>query len=56
MVEQYLERNIEEDTGWQPEKGSWVDQLLGSARLPAEYKHLDDKEIKEKEIRNKYDS
>ncbi|MEX2395955.1 MAG: DUF6364 family protein, partial [Balneolales bacterium] len=41
MVEQYLENNIDEDYEWQPQPGSWVDQLLGSSQLPEKYKDLD---------------
>ena len=54
MVEQYLEHHIQEETGWQPEPDSWVDKLLGSTRLKDEHESLDDKLIKEKEIRKKY--
>lgn len=56
MVEQYLERNINEDWGWQPQQDSWVGQLLGSVKLPAKYQQMDEKTIKEKEIQKKYAS
>ncbi|MDZ7772397.1 MAG: DUF6364 family protein [Balneolaceae bacterium] len=54
MVENYLEVLTREGSRYRPDPGSWTESLRGSAKLPEEYKNLDYKEIKEREIGRKH--
>ncbi len=54
LVERYLDEITEEDTAFVAEPGSWTDQLLGAVSVPPEYKEMDYKEIKQKELLKKY--
>lgn len=54
MVEQYLDSITREETGFEPKSGSWTESMIGVASLPPEYRDMDYKKIKEREILKKY--
>lgn len=55
IVEKYLDAvTHEEESGFTPESGSWVESMFGSVKFPKEYERMSYKQIKEKEVFKKH--
>ena len=54
MVENYLAEKTSQDQGWKPEKGSLMERLLGSVKIPAGMENSDYKTLREAALLKKY--